>query len=261
MAAPKKRNAAEVNGTSPKAKRVKAFADSAPPSKTAATKKRAAPAVNGTTLPKRVKPSAPSKTTGENEEPNGVTPKVNGVAKSKTKPAAEAPTKTAAPKASKALKIINTTPTIQLNILACGEGGNGELGLGPKATDVKRPRLNQLLDSVGVVQLDAGGMHCVALAHDNKILTWGVSDEGALGRDATETSNGKMRDIDDESDSDDEITLNPKESTPTAISDDTFPTGTKFVQVAAGDSASFALTDTGLVYGWGTFRVSPFICI
>jgi alpha-tubulin suppressor-like RCC1 family protein len=29
----------------------------------------------------------------------------------------------------------------------------------------------------------------------------------------------------------------------------------RFAQVAAGDSCSFALTDTGLVFGWGTFKV------
>lgn len=29
-----------------------------------------------------------------------------------------------------------------------------------------------------------------------------------------------------------------------------------FVQVATGDSASFALTDDELVYGWGSFVVS-----
>jgi regulator of chromosome condensation len=34
-----------------------------------------------------------------------------------------------------------------------------------------------------------------------------------------------------------------------------FPEGTVFTQLAAGDSMTFALTDEGLVYGWGTFRV------
>jgi len=50
--------------------------------------------------------------------------------------------------------------------------------------------------------------------------------------------------------------LNPRESNPTAIPADKFPAGTKFVQMAAGDSTTFVLTDEGLVYGWGTFRVS-----
>ncbi|KAI9373991.1 regulator of chromosome condensation 1/beta-lactamase-inhibitor protein II [Aspergillus egyptiacus] len=162
----------------------------------------------------------------------------------------------------KAKVVINHPPTERLNVYVCGEGSSGELGLGTakNAIDVKRPRLNPHLlpDTVGVVQVAVGGMHCVALTHDNKILTWGVNDQGALGRDTS--WDGGYRDIDakkDDSDSDtdsDDADLNPYESTPTAIPSDVFPEGTVFVEVAAGDSSSFALTDEGQVYGWGTFR-------
>ncbi|KAE8148848.1 Ran exchange factor Prp20/Pim1 [Aspergillus avenaceus] len=157
--------------------------------------------------------------------------------------------------------VINQAPTTRLNVYVCGEGSSGELGLGPEknAVDVKRPRLNPHLsaDKVGVVQIAVGGMHCVALTHDNKLLTWGVNDQGALGRDTT--WDGGYKDIEDnksnaDSDSDDELALNPHESTPTAIPSNAFPEGVVFVEVAAGDSSSFALTDDGLVYGWGTFR-------
>lgn len=161
---------------------------------------------------------------------------------------------------------LNTPPAEKLDIYVCGEGESGELGLGPKPiegkkpTNVKRPRRNRLLDAttVGVVQIAAGGMHCVSLTHDQKIVTWGVNDNGALGRDTTWEA--PTRDMDQESnsdDSDDEADLNPKESTPIAIPPKTFgnviPT---FVQVVASDSASFALTGEGLVYGWGTFRAN-----
>lgn len=96
-------------------------------------------------------------------------------------------------------------------------------------------------------------MHTVALTTDSRIATWGVNDNGALGRDTA--WDGVMRNAGaDSSDEDDEM-LNPHESTPTAIPGDCFAKGTKFVQVAAGDSCSFALTSTGIVYGWGTFRV------
>lgn len=158
--------------------------------------------------------------------------------------------------------IINSAPTTRLNVYVCGEGSSGELGLGAGKTaiDVKRPRLNPHLpaDRVGVVQVAVGGMHCVALTHDNKILTWGVNDQGALGRDTTWEDGYK--DVDEtksnsDSDSDNDTGLNPHESTPTAIPSDAFPEGTTFVEVAAGDSSSFALTDEGQVYGWGTFRV------
>ncbi|EGC45514.1 pheromone response pathway component SRM1 [Histoplasma capsulatum var. duboisii H88] len=158
--------------------------------------------------------------------------------------------------------VINHPPTQRLNVYVCGEGSSGELGLGAakNVVDVKRPRLNPHLpaDKVGVVHIATGGMHCVALTHDNKILTWGVNDQGALGRDTT--WDGGYKDIkegdgdDSDSDSDSDSGLNPRESTPAAVPSEYFPEDTVFVQVAASDSASFALTDVGSVYGWGTFR-------
>ena len=170
------------------------------------------------------------------------------------------PKKARAPPKVKEKATINQIPTQRLDVYVCGEGSSGELGLGvaKNAIDVKRPRLNANLSAreVGVVNVACGGMHAAALTYDNRILTWGVNDLGALGR-STEWE-GRLRDADDE-DSDDDMSdsgLNPYESTPTAIPSDAFPEGTKFVKLAAGDSVTLALTDDGLVYGWGTFRVS-----
>lgn len=132
---------------------------------------------------------------------------------------------------------------------------------GKKPIDVKRPRLNHLLSSkaVGIVQLAVGGMHCAALTYDNRILTWGVNDQGALGRETTQE--GKMKDVtngdDSDEDSDDDGEgLNPSEAEPRPVDAKHFPEGTKFAHLVASDSATFVVTDTGLVYGWGTFRVS-----
>ncbi|KAF4122209.1 regulator of chromosome condensation [Geosmithia morbida] len=158
---------------------------------------------------------------------------------------------------------INDAPTQVLDIYVFGEGTSGELGLGSKRVngkkpiDVKRPRLNDNLKNV--VQLSCGGMHVVALTSDNQILTWGVNDQGALGRDTS--WDGGLRDMDkpdgsDSEDDDDDTGINPRESTPTAVSDVHFAANTRFVQVVASDSASFALTEDGRVYGWGTFRSS-----
>lgn len=160
----------------------------------------------------------------------------------------------------KAKVVINEAPKAKLNVFVCGEGSSGELGLGTakNVIDVKRPRLNKLLsaEEVGVVQVAVGGMHCLALTHDNKIFSWGVNDQGALGRETEWDGGYKDIENDSDSDSDDEDSgLNPRESIPTAIPATAFPEGTVFVEVAAADSASFALTDDGLVYGWGTFRV------
>jgi regulator of chromosome condensation len=84
-----------------------------------------------------------------------------------------------------------------------------------------------------------------------------VNDQGALGRDTNWDGGYKEVDNNSDSDSDDDDSgLNPLESNPTSIPATSFPEGTVFVEVAAADSSSFALTDDGLVYGWGTFRVS-----
>ncbi|KAF6226819.1 hypothetical protein HO173_012323 [Letharia columbiana] len=171
-------------------------------------------------------------------------------------------------RAPKPKLILNHRATDTLNVYVFGSGDSGVLGLGPKCStdDVVRPRLNPNLSAsfVGVVQMATGGMHCVALRNDNKILTWGVNDHGALGRD-TEWGGGwkDMDGGDHDQDSDNsESELNPKESSPTAIDSSCFPANTVFTQVAAGDNATFALTEEGLVYGWGTFKVkysaSPF---
>ncbi|KAE9380379.1 RCC1/BLIP-II [Stipitochalara longipes BDJ] len=159
---------------------------------------------------------------------------------------------------------LNETPSQRLDVYVFGSGESGELGLGhlkrngKLPTNVKRPRLNDLLDAktMGIVQLDVGGMHTIALTYDNKIITWGVNDQGALGRDTNWNAPTKDADADSDSseDDDEDSGLNPKESTPTATPGRSFPAGTKFVQVAASDSASFALTEDGQVYGWGTFR-------
>ncbi|KAG9231257.1 regulator of chromosome condensation 1/beta-lactamase-inhibitor protein II [Amylocarpus encephaloides] len=165
---------------------------------------------------------------------------------------------------------LNLSPTQKLDIYVFGQGGNGELGLGAKKVNNKSikeilyPRLNTFLDasSVGVVQLAVGGMHCIALTHDQKLLTWGVNDGCALGRDTsweapTVEVDADSSDNDSEDDEDDDDSgMNPVESTPTALPAESFGSGVVFVQVVATNSASFALTENGNVWGWGSFRDS-----
>ncbi|QPG98366.1 hypothetical protein C2857_007536 [Epichloe festucae Fl1] len=189
----------------------------------------------------------------------------------KTEAPAEKPKLKAAPKKStkKSTKkeektveepvILNKTPTEPMAVFSFGSGECGELGLGPKRTAALVPKLIPTLDpnqesAHHVVQLACGGMHTIALTADNKILTWGVNDEGALGRDTT--WEGALKDMDDEaSDSEDEDgELNPRECSPTEVPSEHFAKGTVFTQVAAGDSCSFVLTASGNVYGWGAFR-------
>lgn len=155
------------------------------------------------------------------------------------------------------LPVINHAPTQVLDIFVCGAGENGELGLGtgtsPNATNVRRPRLHPLLaaDSVGVVQIAVGGMHCAALTKDGTILTWGVNDDGALGRGDT-AATAAMADA--ASSDPDHNGLNANECTPMEIPASRFPPGTVITKLAAGDSITLALTAQGDVYGWGLFR-------
>ena len=153
--------------------------------------------------------------------------------------------------------VLNSRPSKKLDIYVFGAGEFGELGLGNKKhegkrpTNVKKPQLNHLLsaEKVGVVQLACGGMHNIALTHDNKLLTWGVNDDKALGRETNWEGD------DDDDDDDDDAGLDPQESTPAEVDFSSLDKKPNFVQVAATNSASFALTDDGYVYGWGTFRV------
>ena len=167
----------------------------------------------------------------------------------------------AAQPSASASPAINQRPLQPLNVYVLGANSGGELGLGPlvKSGNVVRPLLNPFLSgAVGVVQVSLGAMHGVALTKHNEILTWGVNDHGALGRDTSWEGHlveAGANDGEDESDSDDEGELNPKESTPAQVDMSAVPADTVFTQVAAADNATFALTCTGRVYGWGAFRV------
>lgn len=185
------------------------------------------------------------------------------------KPAASKVQKTPKVRKAPAAKLqtgvqINFAPTQPLDIFIFGSGESGELGLGNQKVDgkkpvnVKRPRIHPFLsaEAVGVVQIACGGMHTVALTKDNRILTWGVNDQGALGRDTTWDGGLRDADAEEDDDGDDFEALNPVECTPAEVSTRNIGNGTKFVKVIASDSASFALTEDGRLYGWGTFRVS-----
>ena len=260
----------QVNGVKDTTKKTaktattKAAAAKGPETKTAAIKKPLKPAAEpkATSKTKR-KAEDDEETSSETEVKKRKTSKDQAPAPAKGKAAAK-PVATKKPKVVKPKVVINHPPTEELNVYVFGTGDNGELGLGAEkgTVTVKRPRLNPLLaaDTVGIVQVAVGGSHCAALTHDNKIMTWGVNDEGALGRDVT--WDAPTRDIDDEvgSDEDSETGINPKEATPTVIDMSVFPEGTIFTQLVAGDSMTFALTDEGLVWGWGTFRVSYHSC-
>ncbi|GKT49572.1 protein pim1 [Colletotrichum spaethianum] len=283
-AAKKKAAAAEETEDESKAKKPvkKVAAKKAEPKKTAAAKKADTKAAAASKKRKSSeetedeKPKAKKSKTDDAEVDSQATESAKATESADEEPEADKPAKatkktaTAAPKPPpahphKVGKKINSAPTQVLDVYVFGEGSSGELGLGSKkldgkkVVDVKRPRLNPHLSAkdVGVVQIACGGMHVAALTKDNKILTWGVNDQGALGRDTN--WDGGLRDADaeeEEDDDDDDSGINPRESTPTAVGAEHFAPEAKFTQVVASDSATFALTEDGRVYGWGTFRSS-----
>ncbi|KAJ0413703.1 regulator of chromosome condensation 1/beta-lactamase-inhibitor protein II [Aspergillus carlsbadensis] len=144
-------------------------------------------------------------------------------------------------------------PSQRLDVYVCGTNDSGELGMGDSVTEIVRPRLNPNLaaGTVGVVHLAVGVVHAAALTHDNQILTWGSNIDGTLGRDTTGDPDD---DYEPNEDTDDDQPLcNLIAATPTQVDPAAFPQGTIFTQLAATQSATFVLTSTGSVYGWGTF--------
>lgn len=273
-AASKKRKADEEDEDKenvPKTKKTKTAVTKEAPKKAAASKAKAAPKKETKTTAAATKKAAAAKRKAEDESEDESAPKKTKKKAAAPRPAprARTPATVAPPRHPHTIGTkINDAPTKILDVYVFGEGTSGELGLGSKKVDnkkpidVKRPRLNANLAAatVGVVQVSVGGMHAAALTHDNKILTWGVNDQGALGRN-TDWSGG-LRDMDAGSDSgsddEDDTGMNPVESTPAAVPAEYFAAGAKFVQIVTGDSATFVLTEDGRVYGWGTFRVCGF---
>lgn len=158
----------------------------------------------------------------------------------------------------KARLILTSPPTVTYKVLAFGANESCQLGIaGPqmgldahaisKQEDLEpliSPTYNLALSGHGVVQLALGSNHGVALTNATKVLTWGCGDFGQLGRELPEAQDAK----EECSDAKHERAI-PAEVT------NTFPVDTVITQVAASASASFALTATGDVWGWGTFTV------
>ncbi|CCC07650.1 hypothetical protein SMACR_01218 [Sordaria macrospora] len=128
-------------------------------------------------------------------------------------------------------EIINRAPREAMDVFVMGANEKGQLGLGPGQrvfTIAQSPRRNDWIsDEEDIVDIACGNNHCLALTDDNRVMSWGSNDHGALGR----------------------VTHLPRNINHLAIERNTV-----FTQVAVSDHASFALTETGQVYGWGAFK-------
>lgn len=111
----------------------------------------------------------------------------------------------------------------------------GQLGHGPDRIESTKPRrIDGWPEGTKFLQIAAGGMHTALLTTKNEVLTFGMNDDGALGRPCEDPDSGVSF-----------------EGKPVK-----FPLNVgKIVMISAGDSHTAALTETGAVVSWGTFRV------
>lgn len=121
-----------------------------------------------------------------------------------------------------------TLPKLSGNVLACGQGEMGQLGMGEDIMEKTRPAIVEGLSDV--VQISAGGMHNLCLTRHGTVYSFGCNDEGALGRDTSQEGS---------------------EFEPKLIE---LPGSC--VKISAGDSHSACLLNDGRAYAWGSFRVS-----
>lgn len=120
-------------------------------------------------------------------------------------------------------------PKLSGNVLSCGQGEVGQLGLGEDVFEKTRPALIPALRDI--VDISAGGMHNLCLTRRGEVYSFGCNDEGALGR-ATADEEGS-------------------EFEPRKIE---LPA--PCLKISAGDSHSACLLNDGRVYAWGSFRDS-----
>jgi len=70
------------------------------------------------------------------------------------------------------------------SVYVVGTGDFGQLGLGDEVLEKSRPVLLDGFGAAPVIALACGGMHSLALDSEGQVYSWGVNDEGALGREA-----------------------------------------------------------------------------
>lgn len=124
------------------------------------------------------------------------------------------------------------------------------MGLGSEITEKRVPFLHEKLTKLRVVDFDCGANHCIALTAGGEVLTWGLGTDkyGFLGREKMDKEETKIKEKLDEAHE------NVK-TVPQVVNWKAVVPG-NITQVVATNDASFALTENGNVYGWGTFKVS-----
>uniref|UniRef100_A0A670K147 RCC1-like domain-containing protein n=1 Tax=Podarcis muralis TaxID=64176 RepID=A0A670K147_PODMU len=110
-------------------------------------------------------------------------------------------------------------------VFSWGAGAFGQLGTG----ELKERLIPKKVDGLSkykIIQVACGNYHSIALAKDGRVFSWGQNTHGQLGLGKEVTNQARPQQI-------------------SALD------GIPLAQVAAGGSQSFALSLSGVVYGWG----------
>ncbi|GAX84248.1 hypothetical protein CEUSTIGMA_g11671.t1 [Chlamydomonas eustigma] len=188
---------------------------------------------NAKTLKRGQKKATPSVTAAEtvwpsHEEPKAKRQKMGRAPATKSKSMQPSP--------------VVVTPPEPADLFVFGSNPFGALGLGEDETVKYRPaQVGSEAVPERFLQVACGGMHTVALAADGKVWTWGVNDEGALGRKTEGTSWEDTAEEEKGQASEPGLAELPQE------------VKAPVTQVVAGDGFTFALAG-GSIYGCGIFK-------
>jgi len=127
-------------------------------------------------------------------------------------------------------------------IFMMGQGDMNQLGLGEDVIEVYTPEPLRFEGGLRVVKVACGGMHTLALTEGGVLFSWGVNDEGGLGRDARGGHLALQQGA-----------TAGSECIPDRVK---FPNKEKIAAISAGDSHSVAVDASGGLWGWGCFRDS-----
>ncbi|MEE6461872.1 hypothetical protein FKM82_001435 [Ascaphus truei] len=114
----------------------------------------------------------------------------------------------------------------QGQLFSWGAGSDGQLGHSTTEDSIPVPRLIKKLTQQKILQVSCGNWHCMALADDGQLFTWGQNDHGQLGLGkgfVSQSSPQRVKSLE----------------------------GIPLAQVTGGGSHSFALSLSGAVFGWG----------
>ncbi|KZV75873.1 RCC1/BLIP-II protein [Peniophora sp. CONT] len=143
-------------------------------------------------------------------------------------------------------------PCNQIFVWGCGDFG--QFGLGPEHMgENEKPRRQAWVEKKieedvvkgGVVAIASGGMHSLFTDEQGTVFSMGVNDDAALGR--------KTAGVPNPENPDEILNADLLSTLPAKVE---LPEGYQAVSIAAGDSISAAISNTGELRVWGSFRAN-----